>query len=647
MRMPPLLLGAALAFWGWRSGNYAAAAALALAAEAPHALPWRIELRRTDFSRIADSCTVFFAGLLVWLFATLEEPRTARAVLTTLLWLPAVLLPILLAQRFSSAGRMPLSALFHYLRKLKQREPSTPDPEIDLSGVYFAVCVVAAGIPNRRDGLFYVGVVLLVAWALAAARPKHAMRGAWAASVVAAAGIGYAAHSGLAQLQASIESWVGDWMLRGIAADPYRTSTDLGSVGRLKEVETIVLRVYASAQDAERLKLLHRSSFTTLSGTSWIARNAPMAPLQAGPDGATWRIAPGAPQQRARIVTRLEDGKALLALPSGTVRLSGLPAASVRRNVFGATLAEVGGDWAPYVAETGGAEEYAPPREEDLQIPPRERAAFDRLATSLHLKIISETEKLNQIQKHLASFSYSTYREAPVDAGTTPLVDFLERSRSGHCEYFAAATTLLARAAGIPARYATGFAMVEYSELEGAYVVRARHAHAWTRAFVDGRWIDVDTTPPSWIAEEERRKPAWQGLMDLARWATYRWSQRGALEGGPGWYALAGLLVALLAWRILRGKRAARLAAAAAAARRSHAGDDSELYALEPLLAERFGPREQDESLKSWILKTSMADQLRDVVELHYRYRFDPQGLKPQERAALRAHCLALTRSLR
>jgi len=483
-------------------------------------------------------------------------------------------------------------------------------------------------------------IVVLVAWALAAARPQHAARGAWAALVIAAAGAGYAAHSGLAELQASIENWVSDWVMRDIAADPYRSSTDLGAVGRLKEVETILLRVYASPQDAERLKLLHRSSFTTLAGTSWIARNAPMAPLQAEADGTTWRIAPAEPQQRARIVTRLEDGKALLALPSGTVRLSGLPAASVRRNVFGATLADLGGDWAPYVAETGAAEDYAAPREEDLQIPPRERDAFAGFAS---LKSLSPGQVLERVKLHFAGFSYSTFREAPAPAGTTPLADFLERSRSGHCEYFAAATTLALRAAGIPARYATGFAMVEHSELEGAYVVRARHAHAWTRAFVDGRWVDVDTTPPTWIAEEEKRKPAWQGLMDLVRWATYRWSQRGALEGGPGAYALVALLAGVLAWRILRGKRAAR--PAGEASRRAHPGDDSELYALEPLLAARFRPRATGETLHAWVSKMSRPE-MQGLVSLHYRYRFDPQGLAPEERAALRQRCLALARSL-
>ena len=51
----------------------------------------RFELNHTDFSRVADLCTVIFVALLGWLFLSVEGPRTARAVLTGMLWLPAVL----------------------------------------------------------------------------------------------------------------------------------------------------------------------------------------------------------------------------------------------------------------------------------------------------------------------------------------------------------------------------------------------------------------------------------------------------------------------------------------------------------------------------------------------------------------------------
>src|SRR3954468_5145969 len=98
MSLPPFALAVALAFWGWRSGNYFAAAALALVLEAPRYLRVRFELSYVDFTRVAQLCTVIFIGLIAYLFASVEAPRTARAVLTTMLWLPAVLAPLVLAQ---------------------------------------------------------------------------------------------------------------------------------------------------------------------------------------------------------------------------------------------------------------------------------------------------------------------------------------------------------------------------------------------------------------------------------------------------------------------------------------------------------------------------------------------------------------------
>jgi len=650
--MKPWILGAALAFWGWRSGNYAAAAVLAAAAEAPNVVRARFEFRHADLARIADLCAALFVGLVIWLLASLDEPRTARAVLTSLLWLPAMLMPVLLVQRFSASGRIPLSALFRYLRKARERDPSIPDPPVDLGGVYFVLCLLAAGIPNQRDHGFYAGIVLLLAWWLASLRPKHASPFAWLGALVVATGLGFSAHLGLSRLQAAIDDWVSDWFVAGMAADPYRSTTDLGSVGRLKLVDAIVLRVYAAEEDAPRLKLLHRASFGSLDGTTWIARQAPMTPLEPQADGSTWQLAPGTPSRSARIVARLEGGKALLALPPGTLRVSGLPAIAVRRNVLGATQAEVGGDWSPYVVEAADAiRDYAAPRAEDLALPETERAEFERLAAELGLAGLPAGKALDRVREHFAGFSYSIYRETPVPAGTTALADFLRRSKSGHCEYFAGATTLLLRAAGIPARYATGFAMQEYSRLEGAYVVRARHAHAWARAYVAGRWLDVDTTPPSWFQEEESLGPAWEGLADFLRWAGFRWSQRGPIEGSLAWYAAVALLAVLLAWRLARGKRVTG-GRQRTVAHRIHAGADSEFYAVERALARGGFPRATQESLRAWGARAAQAldaasrARFERALSLHRRYRFDPQGLAGAERAQLRGECLALAAAL-
>ena len=648
MSLPPFVLAAALAFWGWRSGHYAAAAVLAILVEGPRYMRLRFELRHTDFARVADLCTVLFVALLGWLFLSLEPPRTARAVLTTMLWLPAVLLPILLAQRLSASGTLPLSALFRYLRKLRARDPKYRETELDFAPIYFAICLVAAGIPNERDAYFYVGVVLVAAWALAAARPAHALLGVWLGAVAAAGALGYAAHAGLGQAQAALEDWVSEWYLGGTASNPYRSTTDLGSVGRLKMIDSIVLRVYPEPHGSAAPGLLHRASFTTLEGNTWIARRAPMAALQPLADGTSWEIAPGSAQRRTRMFIRLEAGKAVLALPAGTVRLSDTAAVLVRHNALGAVQAEFGGDWAPYTADSmAAAGGYAPPGDADLGLPPRERTTLERVAAQLQLHALPAPQALARVREHLAEFRYATYREDAVPRGRTPLEDFLLHSRSGHCEYFAAATTLLLRAAGIPARYATGFAVYEYSRLEQAYVVRTRHAHAWARAYLDGRWIDVDTTPPSWTEEEERAAPAWQRLADFLRWAEFRWAQRGALEVGIGWAALLAPLLLFFAWRLLRGKRVAARAAQAGALR-SFAGADSEFYAV----AARLPVRAPHESLAAWLARIAPAldpplrEALARAKALHDRYRFDPRGIDAAERHALRSHCLALAARL-
>jgi hypothetical protein len=341
----------------------------------------------------------------------------------------------------------------------------------------------------------------------------------------------------------------------------------------------------------------------------------------------------------------MERGKALLALPPGTLRVSALPAVAVRRNGLGAMQIELAGDWSPYVAETTGSiHGYAAPGAEDLTLPAAERGEFQRLAAELGLE---KHNALERVRAHFASFSYSTYREAPLREGRSALADFLRESKSGHCEYFAAATTLLLRAAGIPARYATGFAMQEYSELEGAYVVRARHAHAWTRAFVDGRWIDVDTTPPSWFDVEERLAPPWQRLADWLRWAGFRWSQRGAIEADAWWYGAIALLIVVLFWRLARGKRVRSPGAGPA---RAFAGADSDFYAVERALARRGLARSAHEPLRSWGLRVQASldpERLRlfaHALALHRRYRFDPRGLERAEREELRRACIRIVR---
>ena len=77
MSPPPLLLGAALLFWGWQTGFLFVALPLAVLIEAARALTWRLELSSTDFHRVTDLSTLLIVVSGVYLFSTTGTARIA------------------------------------------------------------------------------------------------------------------------------------------------------------------------------------------------------------------------------------------------------------------------------------------------------------------------------------------------------------------------------------------------------------------------------------------------------------------------------------------------------------------------------------------------------------------------------------------
>lgn len=76
--------------------------------------------------------------------------------------------------------------------------------------------------------------------------------------------------------------------------------------------------------------------------------------------------------------------------------------------------------------------------------------------------------------------------------------DFLFRTKTGVCYEYATAMTLLARAAGIPARYCEGFNMqtkYENSRSNDMYVITAQDAHGFPELYIKGYgWLSFEPT---------------------------------------------------------------------------------------------------------------------------------------------------------
>lgn len=81
---------------------------------------------------------------------------------------------------------------------------------------------------------------------------------------------------------------------------------------------------------------------------------------------------------------------------------------------------------------------------------------------------------------------------------------FLFTGKRGICTDFATATTLLLRAAGIPARYVEGYQLKEDSmDVYGQFIVKENQAHAWSTAYIEGYgWLELDGTSYAAISGE-------------------------------------------------------------------------------------------------------------------------------------------------
>ncbi len=134
-----------------------------------------------------------------------------------------------------------------------------------------------------------------------------------------------------------------------------------------------------------------------------------------------------------------------------------------------------------------------------LQLPEELPQRVKDLAASLTTSSENDYDKAKEIEKYLASnYSYNLdVRSAPRDRD---FVDyFLFEQKEGYCSYFASAMTILARCAGLPARYVEGYMLPPdtVKNRENMYIVTNMQAHAWVEIYFEGYgWLPFEPTSP-------------------------------------------------------------------------------------------------------------------------------------------------------
>ncbi|HDM77869.1 MAG TPA: transglutaminase domain-containing protein [Deltaproteobacteria bacterium] len=651
MSTPLFLLGATILFWGWQLQITFIAAVLAVLAEGTRLLKWKCDFSNKDFSYISDFCSILLVAMIIYIVAS---NRSAKTLLLIIKWLPLPLYPLVFFQSLSTSRGIELGSLLWIYRKNKNNKPEILKRKVDVAYPYMAICVLSASIANNRSITFYVTFCALCAWALLSFRSKRYSSISWIMLIVVVTVLGYCGHVSLHYLQRQLEETFTKWFteLIGIGTGPYKSTTSMGDILELKHSSQIIARV--KPREGEKPpRFLRTATYNIFRTSVWFDSSPYFRPVLFDSKSKSWKIAtsPGKPRE-ATIYYYLDGGTGILPIPPGTYRIANLFVSRAQINRLGTLKVEEGPDLISYDAFYSRKLTGDPlPNPNDLKVPQNEDEALSRIAQELGLYSMSPAKAVERVDTFFRSRFIYSMNPSLERKGLSPLTYFLLKGHSGHCEYFATATVLLLRKIGIPARYATGYVVREYSRMEKMFVVRQRHAHAWTLVYLNGRWQNLDTTPQAWYLQEKSLSPDWEPLYDL--WSKvvfvyykWKWGDRKSLISG---HVILWIILPLSLFLIIRlysRKGLVRQISLKGKKRKlkpvTHQGIDSDFYTIVETLIELGYERHPWESMKEWIDKIGSSPplenengDLQQILRLHYRYRFDPMGIKSGEKEKL------------
>jgi transglutaminase-like putative cysteine protease len=98
------------------------------------------------------------------------------------------------------------------------------------------------------------------------------------------------------------------------------------------------------------------------------------------------------------------------------------------------------------------------------------------------------------IERYLRAYPYTL--DLPEPPAGRDLVDyFLFERQEGYCDYYASAMVVMARAVGVPARLASGYAQGTFDYETGRWAVTEQDAHSWVEVYFEELgWIEFEPT---------------------------------------------------------------------------------------------------------------------------------------------------------
>ncbi len=701
---PRLLLGVTFLFWGAMHDRALPALVAAILVEGRHWTNLRWEFGEKGFARAWQLSVLILIVSTIGLFQI--EEAEARDFLNLLSWLPFMMMPLALAQQYCSDRGVPMTTFSFIARRKMAADRKAgrmvENRDVNLGYPYLFLILIGAGIgrgnilkPGLDEIHYAVGVSLLLGWGLYRMRKVEKPSRAWGLAYLASLLVALSMVWGVVSIYQQY--------IRNLtrpaeqAGSPFETLTSIGQVGKLQLSDAIVWRYYH--EGGKLPDLVKISSYNWPEGDLWRVRTRRIRQKEriaedraiGGDFEKFLEVGKGAFLfhqddaevsdfgTRGEIVGMVSD-QSLIPHPLRTKRLEQVATEVLSANSMGAIQLNGPNQAAMriklFADERLEAVEHDP-AEMDLRCPSAEEEGLDRFLRSLGLEAVPWTPKVRkgrvvktltdfpkenlslaeftQVKEEIRSaflkdFLYTVFLEGMDES--RPMAHFVNEKKKGHCEYFAGATTLLLRRMGIPSRYVVGFAVREEGDDANEYLIRGKHAHSWTQAYVGGtwineakpgtstpiwrcrggKWVDVDLTPPDWLSLNDDL--SWyQGILDWFQKAKANfvlWFSKSSVT--TAFKILLVLLVSslliYLVYKMMKtkGREGRRLPGSWEEKLRKQ----GYLKEFERWLARRVGSRPSSMPMASW-LREHLPEEAKGLAKSYEVATFHPDGIGAAE----------------
>ena len=292
----------------------------------------------------------------------------------------------------------------------------------------------------------------------------------------------------------------------------FSDSVNLGDIRKILRSNLVVMRVVVEGSPRPFQGVKWRGvGLTSFDGKHWYNDNTEQAPILPAsfqrfvlPQTDGWQNRPRRPLRYRVLLSPLStDVLFAAAVPrevSGRFRLVNVDQTESLHNPqhgYRALAYEVVSETGlPALAELRRASSDYPAeiRLVYLRLPELDPQVAE-LARQITQSATNNYDRALAVQDYLRNnFSYSL--DPPAIEPSNPIGSFLLKSKTGYCEYFAAAMAVMLRTLKIPSRLVNGFQTGSYNRLGKDFVVRARDAHSWVEVyFPQYGWIAFDPTP--------------------------------------------------------------------------------------------------------------------------------------------------------